>query len=98
MHIDWIQILHCVSTSSVTSHYLCRGFLQFLQLPVRVEHSCAVMDNASDLLTVVMGLENALMAVMRLDVVSIHSGWAIIITAIILAVPVVPKTQYILSP
>ena len=74
MHIDWIQILHCVSTSSVTSHYLCRGFLQFLQLPVRVEHSCAVMDNASDLLTVVMGLENALMAVMRLDVVSYHDG------------------------
>jgi len=37
-------------------------------LPVRVEHSCAVMDNASNLLTVVMGLKNALMAVMRLDV------------------------------
>jgi len=59
------------------------------------------MDNASDLLTVVMGLKTALMAVMRLDVVSNHSGWAIIITAIILDVPVtltvVPKTQSILS-
>jgi len=82
MHIDWVLVLHCVSTSSVTSHYLCRGFLRFLQLPVRVEHSCVAMDNASDLLTVVMGLENALMAVMRLDVVSNHSGLAFIITAI----------------
>ena len=36
------------------------------------------MDNASDLLTVVMGLENALMAVMRLDVVSYHPGRAMI--------------------
>jgi len=55
---------------------------QFVQLPVKVEHFCAVMDNASDLLTVVMVLENALMAVMRLDVVSNHSGWAIVIIAI----------------
>jgi len=39
-----------------------------------VEHSCAAIDNASDPLIVVMGLENALMAVMRLDVVSNHSG------------------------
>jgi len=35
-----------------------------------VELSDAVMDNASYPLTVVMGLETALMAVMRLDVVS----------------------------
>ena len=48
--------------------------IQFVQLTVKVEHSCAVMDNASDLLTAVMELENALMAVMRLDVVSNHSG------------------------
>jgi len=46
-----------------------------------VEHSCAAMDNASDLLIVVMGLENVLMAVMRLDVVSDHS-WTILIAAI----------------
>ena len=45
-----------------------------VQLPVKVEHSCAVMDNASDLLTVVMGLKTALMAVMRLDVVSYQPG------------------------
>ena len=47
-----------------------------------MKHSCAAMDNASDLLTVVMGLEIVLMAVMRLDVVSYHSGWAIVIIAI----------------
>ena len=53
----------------------------FVQLPVKLEHSGVAMDNASDLLTVVMGLKNVLMAVMRLDVVSNRSGWAIIITA-----------------
>jgi len=37
-------------------------------LLVKVEHSCAPIDNASDLLTVVMGLKNVPMAVMRLDV------------------------------
>jgi len=47
-----------------------------------VEHSGAAIDNASDLLTVVMGLKTALMAVMRLDVVSYHPGGAIIIVAI----------------
>jgi len=47
----------------------------FVQLPVKVEHSCAVVVNASDLLTVVMGLKNVPMGVMRLDVVSNHSGW-----------------------
>jgi len=55
--------------------------IQFVQLPVKVEHSCAAIDNASDLLTAVMGLEIALMAVMRLDVVSYHPGLAIIIAA-----------------
>ena len=40
------------------------------------------MDSVSLSLVDVMVLENALMAVMRLDVVSNHSGWAIIITAI----------------
>jgi len=55
--------------------------IQFVQLPVKVERSCAAIDNAFDLLTVVMGLENVLMAVMRLDVVSHHSGLAIIIAA-----------------
>jgi len=44
-------------------------------LLVKVEHSCAPIDNASDLLTVVMGLENVPMAVMRLDVVSNDSRW-----------------------
>ena len=47
-----------------------------------MEHSDAAMDNASDLLTVVMGLENVLMVVMRLDVVSHHSRWPIVIIAI----------------
>jgi len=42
----------------------------FVQLPVKVEHFGAEIDNAFDLLTVVMGLETALMAVMKLDVVS----------------------------
>ena len=42
----------------------------YVQLPVEVEHSGAAIDNVSDLLTVVMGLESALMAVMRLDAVS----------------------------
>ena len=49
----------------------------FLQLPAEVEHSCAEIDNVSDLLTVVMGLETALMAVTRLDVVSNYPEWAI---------------------
>ena len=49
------------------------GVLQFTQQLVKLEHSGAAMDNASDLLTVVMGLESALMAVMRLDVVSYNS-------------------------
>jgi len=40
------------------------------------------MDNASDLLTIVMGIKNVLMAVMRLDVVSYHSGRSIVIIAI----------------
>ena len=44
--------------------------MQSVQLPVKVEHSGATMDSVSDLLFVVMGLENALMAVMRLVVVS----------------------------
>jgi len=35
-----------------------------------VEHSGAAMDSVSYLLVVVMGLKNALMAVMRLTVVS----------------------------
>ena len=49
--------------------------IQFVQLPVKVEHSGVPIDNAFDLLTVVMGLKNVPMAVMRLDVVSNHSGW-----------------------
>ena len=40
-----------------------------------MEHSGVPIDNAFDLLTVVMGLKNVPMAVMRLDVVSNHSGW-----------------------
>ena len=36
------------------------------------------MDSVLDLLVVVMGLESALMAVMRLDVVRYHPGWAMI--------------------
>jgi len=56
--------------------------IQFVQLPVKVEHSCAAIDNAFDLLTVVMGLESVPMAVMRLDVVSNHPVWATVIIAI----------------
>jgi len=47
-----------------------------------VERSTAVIYSVSQLLVVVMGLKNALMAVMRLTVVSYHPGLAIIITAI----------------
>jgi len=36
-----------------------------LQVSATLEHSYAVMDNASYFLTVVMGLKNVLMAVMR---------------------------------
>jgi len=43
-----------------------------------VEHSGAAMDNAYHLLTVVMGPDTVLMAVMRLDVVRNHSGWAVV--------------------
>ena len=42
----------------------------FVQLPVEVEHIDAATDNVSDLLIVVTGPETALMAVMKLDVVS----------------------------
>jgi len=56
--------------------------IQFVQPTVEVEHSGAAIDNASDLLTAVMGLKTVLMAVMRLDVVSNHSGWTIVIIAI----------------
>ena len=56
--------------------------IQFVQPTVKVEHSGVPIDNAFDLLTVVMGLKNVPMAVMRLDVVSYHSGWAIVIIAI----------------
>jgi len=37
-----------------------------------VEHSGAAIENASHLLSVVMGLKIALMAVMRLDVVGYY--------------------------
>ena len=50
----------------------------YVQLPVEVEHSGAAMDSASDLLTVVMGLENALMAVMRLDAVVVSYNSCVI--------------------
>jgi len=42
----------------------------FIQLSVEVEHFSATIDNVSNLLTVVMGPETALMAVMKLNVVS----------------------------
>jgi len=47
--------------------------IQFVQPTVKVEHSCAAIDNASDLLIVVMGIKTVLMAVTRLDVVSSRS-------------------------
>ena len=66
--ISWFMIMYCVL---------------LLQFHVQVVHFDAVlMDGVSLSLVDVMVLENALMAVMRLDVVSNHSGWAIIITAI----------------
>ena len=47
---------------------------------MELELSCATINNASDLITglliVVMELQNVLMAVMRLDVVSYYPGWA----------------------
>jgi len=62
-----------------------------------VEHSCAAIDNASYFLVVVMGLETALMAVMRLDVVSNHSGLVFIITAIAYRVEVNLKVFSLVS-
>ena len=49
-----------------------------MQFPVKVEHFDATMVRVSDPLIAVMGTETALMAVMRLDVVSYqnYSGWA----------------------
>ena len=44
--------------------------LQFVQFPVKVEHFDATMVRVSAPLIAVMGIETALMAVMRLDVVS----------------------------
>jgi len=41
-----------------------------------LELSCATINNASDFITGVMELQNVLMAVMRLDVVSYYPGWA----------------------
>ena len=70
MHLQAIKHLQSVCSIVEISHSV--------QLPVRVEHSCAVMDNASDLLTVVTELENVLMAVMRLDVVSYHLVYCIV--------------------
>ena len=65
-------VVSCTKLESLTSTCCWLTWLEMLyvQLPVEVEHSGAETDNASDLLTVVMGLENVLMAVMRLDVVS----------------------------
>ena len=77
--------------------FLLPIIMQSVQLPVKVEHSGAAMDNASNLLTVVMELENALMAVMRLDVVSNHSGLAFIITAIAYRVEVNFKVFSLIS-
>ena len=53
-------------------------WLQFVQFPVKVEHFDATMVCVSAPLIAVMGIETALMAVMRLDVVSYqnYSGWA----------------------
>jgi len=40
-------------------------------LPAKLELSCVAINNASVLMTVVMGLKNVLMAVMRQDVVAV---------------------------
>jgi len=77
--------------------FLLPVIMQSVQLPVKVEHSVAAMDNASNPLTVVMGLENVLMGVMRLDVVSNHSGLAFIITAIAYRVEVNLKVFSLVS-
>jgi len=71
----------CVLRSCIRGIFTFAGVVTFVQLPVKVEHSCAAMDNASNPLTVVTELETVLMAVMRLDVVSDHS-WTILIAAI----------------
>ena len=43
----------------------------YIQPHVAVEHSCATTDNASALLTAVMGLKTVLMAVMKSTAVSV---------------------------
>jgi len=53
-------------------------------LPVKVEHIDAATDNVFDLLTVVTGLETALMAVMRLDVLVLLASFAVTTVSVFL--------------
>jgi len=72
-----IQLWSYVTKCCQLMYHHCR--LLFCFWPVNfqplaaVEHSVAVMDSVSYPLVVVMGLANALMVVMRLDVVSYNS-------------------------
>ena len=72
--VSFLSILTVSTPVAISEHCL----LLFVQFPVKVEHFDATMVRVSDPLIAVMGTETALMAVMRLDVVSYqnYSGWA----------------------
>ena len=58
----------------VFQHHL----LQFLQLLVKVEHFTVGMANVSFPLVAVIAIKTALMAVMRLDVVSFFGSYSLV--------------------
>ena len=60
-----------VTIGSVRLHQQCWLFI-FLQIPAKIEPSDVAMVSVSTLVTTVMGLKIALMAVMKVDVVN-HS-------------------------
>ena len=64
--VSFLSILTVSTPVAISEH--C--WLQFVQFPVKVEHFDATAVHVSDPLITVMGIETALMAAMRLDVVS----------------------------
>ena len=68
--LNYLTVFNFCSCGSCTrALYL----LHFVQSPAKVEHFDAAMASVSGLLIAVMEAETALMAVMRLDVVSYQS-------------------------
>jgi len=58
--------------------YFNTKLLQFLQLLVKVERFIVAMVNVSFPLVTVIGIKTALMAVMRLDVVSFFGSYSLV--------------------